>query len=102
MSCSVGDVSATFDEHGNLMQQSRSDQLSELMWGVIADAFKYSNECSEISPNESLKDFFVKEASQKDLNEDDKKVLLQMSEIWGGFIGDRQSNRQYSEHLSIR
>ena len=75
------------------MQQGRSDELSGLMWGIISDAFKHSNEASTISPNRSLKDFFTEEVSKKDMSDEDKKVLLQMAEIWGGFIGDHVANQ---------
>ena len=78
------------------MQQSRSDEFSGLMWGIISDAFKYSNETSAISPNRSLKDFFAEEVSNKEMSKEDKKVLLQMAEIWGGFIGD------HVEHQSLK
>lgn len=96
VACSIGEVSANFDEHGNLIERSKSDELSELMWEIIADAFKYSNSASDISPNLSLKDFFVTEIANRDLSQDDKKTLLQMSEIWGGFIGD------HVEHQSLK
>ena len=78
------------------MKQSRSDYLSELMWSIIADAFKYSNESPDISPNRSLKDYFVEEVSKRDLNQNDTRIVLQMAEIWGGFIGD------HVEHQSLR
>ena len=93
VACSIGEVSATFDENGDVLQQAKSDELSGLMWGVISDAFKYSNETPTISPNRSLKDFFAEEVSKKDMSDEDKKVLLQMAEIWGGFIGDHVENQ---------
>ena len=78
------------------MEESRSDKLSELVWGIIADAFEYSNRTRNISPNRSLKDYFVEKLSNKNLSQDDKKTMLQMSEIWGGFIGG------HVEHQSLR
>ena len=96
IACSVGEVSETFDEHGQVIKRSKSNELSELMWGIIADAFKYSNGSPDISPNKSLRDFFVEQLAEKDLSSANKKLLLQMSELWGGFVGD------HVEHQSLK
>jgi hypothetical protein len=71
--------------------------LSDVLWGIIVQAFKHSAaNTSTIDPKESLYDFFVKkvpEAFPTD-SESQRKIILQMSEMWGAFVGspvERQS-----------
>ena len=81
------------------MGGEKANAISELVWGTIADAFKYSNDDSSAIPsNKSLKDFFVEKLDQKDLSKTDKKLVLQMAEMWGAFVGDpweRQSLKYF-------
>ena len=61
----------------------------DLIWELIAEAFKISNEqCSDIRSNKSLKDFFREKLPDRDLSEDDQAQILKMAEMWGSFIGD--------------
>ena len=86
---STGEVSCTIDEMGRPMNQETANSLSEIVWGIIADAFKYSNHCSSsIPPDKSLRDFFVEKLGEKDLPQQDKKTILQMAQVWGAFVGD--------------
>lgn len=84
-----------------LLDEHRANEASDVFWGVVADAFKYSNEndsSSEIPPDRSLKDFFVEKLEEKELEEADKKIVLQMAQMWGAFIGDpleRQSLKYF-------
>jgi UDP-galactopyranose mutase len=89
-----------FDEHGKLIPLALSTELTERMWGIISDAFKLSNEqSSEIPPEKSLYDYF--EERVVDMFPEDeqqyelkRKMLLQMCEVWGTFVGgvvERQS-----------
>ena len=71
--------------------------MSDVLWGIIVQAFKHSaTNTSTIDPKESLYDFFVKkvpEAFPTD-SESQRKIILQMSEMWGAFVGrpvDQQS-----------
>jgi hypothetical protein len=62
------------------------------MWGIIVQAFKYSAEnTSTIDPGRSLHDFFkekVVEEFPDEINQDlQRKIVMQMSELWGGFVG---------------
>lgn len=80
------------------MDNAKATGFSELVWGVIADAFKYSNECATIPPDRSLKDFFIEKVGEKGLTDDENRVVLQMAEMWGAFIGDpidRQSLKNF-------
>lgn len=98
ITCSIGEASAIIDQTGNRLDDQKARELTEVMWGIIADAFKYSHEADDISPNRSLKDFFEESLAVKDMSEIDKVLSLQLAETWGAFIGDaweRQSLRYF-------
>ena len=64
----------------------------EAMWGIIVQAFKHSGEnIANIDPEESLYDFFTKKSQELFIGDDDseqkRKMLLQMAELWGAFVG---------------
>ncbi len=82
-----------FDERGVLLPLEDGEQISTTMWSVIEEAFEYSNKCGhEISPDESLFDFFERRIvhvipdTAKDCEALREKVL-QMAELWGAFVG---------------
>ena len=80
------------------MAKEKSDALSELVWGIITDAFKYSIENPNIPPNQSLKDFFIQRLQEKKLGDGEKKLAMQMIEMWGAFVGapyERQSLKYF-------
>ena len=86
---SIGERSAVFDEHGALLPPKQSEELGEIFWGIIADAFKYSNQNSpSIPPDRSLKDFAIEKLAEKDLSDSSKKLVRQMAEMWGAFVGE--------------
>lgn len=71
------------------MSQEKAKEHSELVWGIIADAFKYSNaESASIPSNKSLLDYFKMKLEEKDIEDESKKLVLQMCRIWGDFVGD--------------
>ncbi|KAI9784649.1 MAG: hypothetical protein M1839_001871 [Geoglossum umbratile] len=95
--------SIVFDESGHLMDEKRSTFFWDLMWTIINDAFKHSNnEAATISDSESLYDFFVMRS--KDLfpiplvdtdkgvttnqQKENQALLLKMAQSWGAFVGD--------------
>ncbi|MCJ1320910.1 hypothetical protein MMC15_006251 [Xylographa vitiligo] len=95
---SIEEKSGNFDEFGEYMDEKKADRLYQLVWGVIADAFKYSNDTSSIPPDRSLWDFFVEKLEEKDLSSEDTKIVLQVAQMWGAFIGDpieRQSLKYF-------
>jgi hypothetical protein len=100
---SWGVTSSVFDESGLLMDDKRAAFFSDLMWTVIDDAFKYSNnDAATIPDSESLYDFFVMRAKEffpiplieisrgvtADKQRESQKLLLEMAQSWGAFIGD--------------
>lgn len=102
---SIGERSGTYNELGNLMDEQKAEKLSEVVWGIIADAFKHSNEdSSTIPPDRSLRDFFVCKVDEMSLDHADSKVVLQIAQMWGAFVGDpieRQSLKYFWLEESI-
>jgi monoamine oxidase len=84
-----GEELKVFGEDGTLLKEGR--EITDIMWKIIAQAFKYSAQnTSTIDPNESLKDFFEKklvEEFPEKRDSDKKKILMQMAELWGAFVG---------------
>ncbi|KAH0543730.1 hypothetical protein GP486_008553 [Trichoglossum hirsutum] len=96
-------TSSVFDESGLLMDEKRAAFFSDIMWTIIDDAFKYSNDDTETIPDsESLYDFFVARAKElfpiplieagkgatADKQRENQLLLLKMAQSWGAFIGD--------------
>lgn len=82
-------ASLVYDEAGQLLSEQKGKEISRLVWGIIDDAFKHSNESSaSIPPNQSLMDFFRAKVGEKRLDETTSKLVFQMARIWGDYIGD--------------
>ena len=80
----------TFGPDGSLLLDGAS--LSDVMWGIIIKAFQYSAEnTATIEPDKSLYDYFVEKISEVIPpgvdSERKRKTILQMAEMWGGFVG---------------
>lgn len=81
------------DEDGKLLSLQDGEQYSTIMWGIVEDAFSYSNKHSnDIDPLENLYDFFKKRIVEiiPDMVEDfetQRKIVLQIAELWGTFVG---------------
>jgi hypothetical protein len=87
-----------YDSSGKLLPDEKADELSTLLWKVIEDAQEYSAKSSGTIPTTaSLYDFFVEKSKEIFPGDPDTvKLLCQMSEMWGAYIGDpieRQSLR---------
>jgi len=84
-----GEIDHIFDEDGKIIKDGSA--LSEAMWGIIVQAFKYSSEnTSTIDPKKSLYDFFgekVQETFPAEKDSDKQKKIMQMAEMWGAFVG---------------
>ena len=90
---SFDNMSYVFGESGNLFPVDEGEKYTTLMWAIIEDAFKHSNKLSaDISAQESLYDFFLKKVVEKipeteENWEEKRKIVLQVSEGWGAFVG---------------
>ncbi|MCJ1396685.1 hypothetical protein MMC18_009577 [Xylographa bjoerkii] len=81
--------SYVYDSSGVLMNSQTVSDGFAVVWDILADAFKYSNEnCKSIAPNLSLKDFFRERLSASPLDGEAQNVVPELAEMWGGFIGD--------------
>jgi len=87
---------SVFDHLGRMLSDKDAAEYTELVWTVIEQAMKHSNEHSAtISPNKSLMDFFEEKAEQlfpSDFSEDKealrkRRLFLNMAEMWGAFVG---------------
>jgi phytoene dehydrogenase-like protein len=89
----VTSTSCLFDESGGLMQTHQAGKIMKVMWEMIEEASEYSNkECKEIPTNDSLNDFIKQRLKEKvpdteDDHAETRKSVMQMSKIWGSFIG---------------
>jgi len=84
-----GEETRVFDENGTLLEDGR--EISDVMWKIIVLAFKHSAQnTTRIDPKESLNDFFERRVEEEFSGEEasrKKKVLMQMAELWGAFVG---------------
>jgi len=87
--CLAEEEPLVYDQHGSLTDQQRTTQLFDLIWSIISEAFKVSNErCSTIPSSTSLKDFLAEKLVQQELNLDEQTLVLQLAEMWGSYTGD--------------
>jgi hypothetical protein len=79
----INDNTYIFDQNGQAVSTKKATEFFDMVWDIISDAFKYSNDnCSNISPETSLKDFFIEKVSGKGISEEDQTLVLQMGEVW--------------------
>ena len=80
---------AVYDTEGRPLNQNIANELSEIVWGLIADGFKYSSKnCASIPPEKSLMDYLKERVKANDLNEQSLKLVLLMARMWGDFVGE--------------
>lgn len=81
--------SIVFDESGHQLSVQTGQDISRIVWGIIDDAFKHSNEDSAAIPPElSLMDFFRTKVKEKKLDRYTSKLVLQYAQIWGDYVGE--------------
>ncbi|KAL8993318.1 MAG: hypothetical protein Q9188_007359, partial [Gyalolechia gomerana] len=77
-----------YDQSGQLLSPEESQKCSAIMWGIIEEAFDYSNKHSASIPQEqSLLDFFKRKLKEKDLPPSTQERILQVCRSWGDYIG---------------
>ncbi|KAI4177556.1 MAG: hypothetical protein LQ346_007668, partial [Caloplaca aetnensis] len=77
-----------FDHTGQPLSAEECKQCSGLMWGIIEEAFEYSNKHSASIPqDQSLLDFFKIKLKEKNLPETVEERVLQTCRSWGDYIG---------------
>lgn len=91
-------ASNIYDENGELLDSDRADRFSDVVWQIVGEALEFSEKSGdEIPETMSLYDFFAKRAAEMFPDQqEDQKLLLNMSQVWGAYIGhpvDKQSLR---------
>jgi hypothetical protein len=99
---SPGEESSVIDNKGQLMNQEKELELNNVVWGIIADAFKYSHEAKDVPSDRSLKDYFVEQIKDKELSDEDKDTVLSMAAMWGSFVGDPFEKQSLKVQLVVR
>jgi len=80
---------SVYNDVGQLMDAKIATEHYDIMWCIIGDAFKHSSaNCASIPPEESLLDFFKIKLAEKGLNASSTRLVLQMAESWGDFVGE--------------
>jgi hypothetical protein len=100
----VDDAEVVLDYHGDALPPEETRAYSELLWsnGVIADAFRYSNEqTSIIDAHKSLYDFFVEKAETMFLDDPEdeairkRKRFLSVTKLWSTYIGSPVTRQSF-------
>ena len=83
------DRQAVIDSTGHRMDDGEATAYSKVVWEIVAQAFKYSNDCSSsIDPQKSLMDYFKEELPKRESNPVKVAEMLKMAQRWGAFVGD--------------
>jgi hypothetical protein len=91
-----------FDAAGNLLPDAVADKLSTILWEIIEEAFNLSEEERQKSNGtgipaiKSLYDFIADRVRERVQDEEERRILVQMSEMFGAYVGEpvgRQSLR---------
>ncbi|KAI5919669.1 hypothetical protein F4810DRAFT_478590 [Camillea tinctor] len=82
-----------YDSSGARLPDEKTDKLSTLLWEIITEAQEVSkvarqeNGGESIPIEDSLYDFIKRKSAEK-LDDDERQILIQMSEIWGAYVGE--------------
>jgi hypothetical protein len=82
------------DSTGNVLPTEVTERLSTILWEIIEEAFNFSeaahqkNGGKDIPAAESLYDFIIRRAREVVNSEDELKLLIQMSEMFGAYVGE--------------
>jgi hypothetical protein len=83
-----------YDSSGVQLPDEKADKLSSLLWKIIGEAFEVSaaatkRDGGESIPREkSLYDFVRGRAVEEVVDDGERELLLQMSEMWGAYVGE--------------
>jgi len=87
---------SVFDTQGNQIPDQKAADATEIVWTIIGEAMKLSDEQSAAIPaDKSLYNFFEEKVQEKfpstvengEETEENRKAILQMAEMWGAFVG---------------
>ncbi|KAI4200775.1 MAG: hypothetical protein LQ350_003683 [Teloschistes chrysophthalmus] len=79
---------SVYDRAGRLLGNKQGQQCTGMFWGLIEQAFKYSNKSSASIPqDQSLLDFCKIKLKEMNLPETTEKQVLDLCYFWGDYIG---------------
>ncbi|KAK4119249.1 FAD/NAD(P)-binding domain-containing protein [Parathielavia appendiculata] len=83
-----------FDPSGNKLPDDLTERLSTTLWEIIEQAFEFSKAAhdrdggQEIPINDSLQDFIRRKAHEVISDENERELLVHMSEMFGAYVGE--------------
>ena len=83
-----------FDSKGDILPHDVTERLSTVLWDVIEEAFNFSeaahqrNGGTEIPKEDSLYDFIRRRAHEVVTDDEERELLIQMSEMFGAYVGE--------------
>jgi len=83
-----------FNPAGEPLPAEQTERLSTLLWEIIDEAFKFSEKARDeddgkgIPSQDSLQDFIRRRAEEVVADEVERKLLVQMSEVFGAYVGE--------------
>ncbi|KAK0737927.1 hypothetical protein B0T18DRAFT_420854 [Schizothecium vesticola] len=88
------DKQLIFNSEGSPLPAEQTERLSTLLWEIIDEAFKFSEKVRDedggkgIPSRDSLQDFIRQRAEDVVPDEGERKLLVQMSEVFGAYVGE--------------
>ncbi|KAB5551079.1 hypothetical protein GE09DRAFT_158919 [Coniochaeta sp. 2T2.1] len=82
------------DSKGDTLPSELTEKLSTLLWEIIEEAFNFSEAAhrqsggKEIPAEDSLHDFIIRRAQETVADEEERTLLIQMSEMFGAYVGE--------------
>ena len=90
----LGEESALIDSDGKRVNATKAHEMSETIWALIVDAFKYSDEQhSRIDPSKSLLDYLSDRLQEANMSKKQMEEHLKFAHMWGAFIGGTIENQ---------
>ncbi|RYP36537.1 hypothetical protein DL767_003360 [Monosporascus sp. MG133] len=83
-----------YDCNGHPLPEEQTERLSTLLWDIIEDGFKFSKAAHAedggraIPSRDSLQDFVRRKAENLVSDEAERRLLVQMSEMFGAYVGE--------------
>ncbi|KAI0540591.1 hypothetical protein GGR58DRAFT_460227 [Xylaria digitata] len=83
-----------YNSAGVPLPDEEAGRLSSLLWKIIGEAFESSAAANKrdngrsIPREESMYDFVRRRAGEQALDNNERELLIQMSEMWGAYVGE--------------
>ena len=83
------DEQTIVDSTGKPMAPADVDKYSSIVWQIVANAYKYSDQHSDIiDPSKSLMDYFRQEVPKRESDPLRGAEIMRLAQSWGAFVGD--------------